>query len=340
MDAKRARLAKLRGTPGVREERVAEAERDLGDAQQRAEAAKATYEVRAVVAVLHRPGAAQVDGMLVATAVGARFAGVGALAIAVLSSLGPLQASPKLAILLPHPHPLHPSLLPQTIVQRMGLELDRFQRERAQEMGWVTPNLAAGVLQQVSSAVAASIEPEAWVHARCGGNGSLRHTTRDSSPTRPRPRLPQLRAARLCTGGGAPGRGHRPRLGVAGAWRPAFRGIDPALYCCEAAAASSVTHDRPATPMYPTPVFQCLHLLTLHCCTAPSRMLCCAKPCIPASPPQAPLCSACFSLPLLRASLLRALQVTHGFLLFSGGRGRGKSRAAVQNGPHRQARQN
>lgn len=45
VDAKRARLAKLRGTPGVREERVAEAERDLGDAQQRAEAAKATYEV-------------------------------------------------------------------------------------------------------------------------------------------------------------------------------------------------------------------------------------------------------------------------------------------------------
>ncbi len=47
VDAKRARLAKLRGTPGVREERVAEAERDLGDAQQRAEAAKATYEVGA-----------------------------------------------------------------------------------------------------------------------------------------------------------------------------------------------------------------------------------------------------------------------------------------------------
>lgn len=153
VDAKRARLAKLRGTPGVREERVAEAERDLGNAQQQAEAAKATYEVRAVVTVLHRPGAAQVDGMLVATAVGARFAGVGALAIAVLSSLGPLQASLKLAIPLPRPHPLHPSLLPQTIVQRMGAELDRFQRERAQEMGWVTPILAAGVLQQVSSAV-------------------------------------------------------------------------------------------------------------------------------------------------------------------------------------------
>lgn len=46
MDARRQRLAKLRGTPGVREERVAEAERDLADAQQRAEEAKGTYEVR------------------------------------------------------------------------------------------------------------------------------------------------------------------------------------------------------------------------------------------------------------------------------------------------------
>lgn len=42
---RRQRLAKLRGTPGIREERVSEAERDLSDAQQRAEAAKATYEV-------------------------------------------------------------------------------------------------------------------------------------------------------------------------------------------------------------------------------------------------------------------------------------------------------
>lgn len=44
VDARRTRLAKLRGTPGVREERVAEAERDLSDAQQRAEGAKAAYE--------------------------------------------------------------------------------------------------------------------------------------------------------------------------------------------------------------------------------------------------------------------------------------------------------
>lgn len=44
VDVRRQRLAKLRGTPGIREERVSEAERDLSDAQQRAEAAKATYE--------------------------------------------------------------------------------------------------------------------------------------------------------------------------------------------------------------------------------------------------------------------------------------------------------
>lgn len=39
------RLAKLRGTPGIREDRVSEAERDLSDAQQKAEAARAIYEV-------------------------------------------------------------------------------------------------------------------------------------------------------------------------------------------------------------------------------------------------------------------------------------------------------
>jgi sorting nexin-1/2 len=45
IDSRRQRLAKLRGTPGIREERVSEAERDLRDAQQQAEEAKATYEV-------------------------------------------------------------------------------------------------------------------------------------------------------------------------------------------------------------------------------------------------------------------------------------------------------
>lgn len=45
MDGRRQRLAKLRGTPGIREERVSEAERDLSGAQQRAEAAKGEYEV-------------------------------------------------------------------------------------------------------------------------------------------------------------------------------------------------------------------------------------------------------------------------------------------------------
>ena len=47
VDARRARLARLRGTPGIREERVAEAERDLAEAQRRAEEAKGVYEVRA-----------------------------------------------------------------------------------------------------------------------------------------------------------------------------------------------------------------------------------------------------------------------------------------------------
>ena len=73
VDARRGKLAKLRGTPGIREERVAEAERDLHDAQLRADAAKAGYEV---------------------------------------------------------------------IVQRMGAELARFQRERAQEMGYVLRDFA------------------------------------------------------------------------------------------------------------------------------------------------------------------------------------------------------
>ena len=45
VDARRQRLAKLRGTPGIREERVSEAERELWDAQQRAEVAKEVYEV-------------------------------------------------------------------------------------------------------------------------------------------------------------------------------------------------------------------------------------------------------------------------------------------------------
>ncbi|EFN54738.1 hypothetical protein CHLNCDRAFT_59686 [Chlorella variabilis] len=68
VDGRRQRLAKLRGTPGIREERVSEAERDLSGAQQRAEAAKGEYE---------------------------------------------------------------------TIVQRMTGEVDRFQRERAVEVGYV-----------------------------------------------------------------------------------------------------------------------------------------------------------------------------------------------------------
>jgi sorting nexin-1/2 len=43
-EARRARLAKLRGTPGIKEERVAEAERELAAAQQRALDCRSVYE--------------------------------------------------------------------------------------------------------------------------------------------------------------------------------------------------------------------------------------------------------------------------------------------------------
>lgn len=45
VDAHRARLAKVRGTPGIREERVAEVERDLNSVQRKADEAKAAFEV-------------------------------------------------------------------------------------------------------------------------------------------------------------------------------------------------------------------------------------------------------------------------------------------------------
>ncbi|BDA48046.1 Sorting nexin-2 [Coccomyxa sp. Obi] len=45
VDAKRTKLAKLRGTPGIKEEKVSEVERELNEAQHRVEAAKDTYEL-------------------------------------------------------------------------------------------------------------------------------------------------------------------------------------------------------------------------------------------------------------------------------------------------------
>ncbi len=45
VDVRRGKLAKLRGTPGIREEKAAEAERELNEAQKRAEKAKKEYEV-------------------------------------------------------------------------------------------------------------------------------------------------------------------------------------------------------------------------------------------------------------------------------------------------------
>lgn len=78
VDARRMRLAKLRGTPGIREEKVAEAERELNDAQHHADEAKLAYE---------------------------------------------------------------------TIVQRMSGELDRFQRERSQEMSAVLRDFAIAEAQ-------------------------------------------------------------------------------------------------------------------------------------------------------------------------------------------------
>jgi sorting nexin-1/2 len=68
VESRRVRLAKLRGTPGIQEMKIAEAERDLNEAQRNAEQTKATYEL---------------------------------------------------------------------IVRRMGPEMERFQKERAQEMSWV-----------------------------------------------------------------------------------------------------------------------------------------------------------------------------------------------------------
>lgn len=44
VDAKRTKLAKLRGTAGIKEEKVAEAERELNDAQHKVENTKQTYE--------------------------------------------------------------------------------------------------------------------------------------------------------------------------------------------------------------------------------------------------------------------------------------------------------
>lgn len=44
VEIKRGRLAKLRGTPGIREEKAAEAERELNEAQQRVEKAKKDFE--------------------------------------------------------------------------------------------------------------------------------------------------------------------------------------------------------------------------------------------------------------------------------------------------------
>ncbi|KAK9907498.1 hypothetical protein WJX75_004827 [Coccomyxa subellipsoidea] len=45
VDAKRTKLAKLRGTPGIKEEKRSEVERELNDAQHRVESAKDTYEL-------------------------------------------------------------------------------------------------------------------------------------------------------------------------------------------------------------------------------------------------------------------------------------------------------
>lgn len=40
LDGKKVRLAKLRGTPGLKEEKIAEAERDVNEADQRLQSAK------------------------------------------------------------------------------------------------------------------------------------------------------------------------------------------------------------------------------------------------------------------------------------------------------------
>ena len=40
LDSKKVRLAKLRGTPGLKEDKIAEAERDVNEADQRLQSAK------------------------------------------------------------------------------------------------------------------------------------------------------------------------------------------------------------------------------------------------------------------------------------------------------------
>ena len=45
VDAKRNKLAKLRGVAGIREEKIAEAERELNEAAHKVEGARQTYEL-------------------------------------------------------------------------------------------------------------------------------------------------------------------------------------------------------------------------------------------------------------------------------------------------------
>lgn len=49
--------------------------------------------------------------------------------------------------------------MPQTIVQRMGVEMDRFQRERAQEMG------CALILFGCIDGCRVLLKAQAWWHA-------------------------------------------------------------------------------------------------------------------------------------------------------------------------------
>lgn len=92
VESRRVRLAKLRGTPGIQEMKIAEAERDLNEAQRNAEQTRATYEM---------------------------------------------------------------------IVRRMGPEMERFQKERAQEMGWVLRDfvMAEGKMASESAQLWSSLVP-------------------------------------------------------------------------------------------------------------------------------------------------------------------------------------
>jgi sorting nexin-1/2 len=119
VDAHRARLAKVRGTPGIREERVAEVERDLNSVQRKADEAKAAFEVCAGVG---REGGAPAGGAQLVCQ---------AIIVCGCQSAGWRTSN------FPSAHSAA-----QLISGRMKSEVARFQQERTQEMAYVLRDFA------------------------------------------------------------------------------------------------------------------------------------------------------------------------------------------------------